>query len=73
MKFEALNWRERLSRVVELERRCGNARMVKAVQAMMGRLSDAELTLRRVQHPDEEVLCADEIYWLIAMYPISRR
>jgi hypothetical protein len=69
-RFDALNWREKLTQIVELERRCGNNRKAKSAQAVMGRLAKAEKDLRFFERWPEEARYKDALYWFMVLFPL---
>lgn len=68
-RLDALNWRERLSQIVQSSQLAGNDRQAKAAQAMMGRLNYAERHLTSIRDYPEDSHHEDWVYWAVALFP----
>ena len=72
-RLDALNWRERLSTIVQSSQLAANDRLAKAAQAMMGGLADAHRVLISIKRYPEDARYDDSIYWAGAVFPSVRR
>lgn len=61
--LEALNWRERLGKVVELARNVGADEAAKVAQGLMGKLAEVERHLRWAKLYPDDYPEADWVYW----------
>jgi hypothetical protein len=73
-RLDALDWRERLSQIVQSSQLAANDRQAKAAQAMMGRLADAHRDLASIKRYPEDARHEDWVYWAGAVFPsLGRR
>ena len=73
-RLDALDWRERLSKIVQSSQLAANDRLAKAAQAMMGRLADAHRALTSIKRYPEDAHYEDSTYWAVAVFPsLGRR
>lgn len=73
-RLDALNWRARLSQIVQSSQLAGLDRQAKAAQAAMGRLADAHRDLTSIKRYPEDARHEDWVYWAGVIYPsLGRR